>query len=424
MTTPATISDWRDLPFREIWAVDFEYYPGRGLNNGGREGDAVTPLCLVAREMRSGRLVRLWQDELDRFPPYRLDADALIMGYMISAELGCHIALGWGQPARALDPYIEFRHCVNNGAAKAEDRDKGFFSLAGALQYFLEDGIDTTHKTDMRGRILQGPPFTAEERIAILDYCQDDVDALARLLPHIVPTIRSLPHALARADFMWAVAQQERRGVPLDKPMLERIRAQWNGIKLDLVAALDRPFGIYQIEDGKPHWRRERFADYARRNRMSWPTYPDGSLDERDQTFREMEGKYPHIGPLRELRYSMSKLRLNDLAVGTDGRNRTLLGPYGSKTGRNQPSNAKYVFGPAKWLRFLITPPLGRVLIHRDYAQQEPQIAAVLSGDGALLEACLLGIAINEGTCHYRRGSTLQRSGNRPRPGVYIPGGS
>jgi DNA polymerase I len=64
MTTPATISDWRDLPFREIWAVDFEYYPGRGLNNGGREGDAVTPLCLVAREMRSGRLVRLWQDEL------------------------------------------------------------------------------------------------------------------------------------------------------------------------------------------------------------------------------------------------------------------------------------------------------------------------------------------------------------------------
>jgi DNA polymerase-1 len=341
MPMPTPICEWGALPFREIWCIDFEYYPGPGLANGGREGDAVTPLCLVAFEMRSGRLVRLWQDELGRFPPYRLDSDALFIGYMISAEFGCHIDLGWGQPARALDAYVEFRHCVNDGAAKSADRDKRFFGLAGALQYFCEDSIDTAHKRDMRERILQGPPFTAEERAAILDYCEDDVHALARLVPHIVPTIRSLPHALARANFMWAVAQQERRGVPLDKPLLDRIRTQWNSMQLDLVTALDLPFGIYEIKDGKPHWRKERFAEYVRRQRMSWPTYPDGSLDERDQTFREMEGKYAHIGPLRELRYSLSKLRLNDLAVGSDGRNRTLLGPYGSKTGRNQPSNAK-----------------------------------------------------------------------------------
>jgi hypothetical protein len=387
---PAPIYDWRELPCREIWCIDFEYYPGPGLANGGREGDAVTPLCLVAFEMRSGRLVRLWQDEFGR-SPYRLDAEALIIGYMISAEFGCHIALGWGQPARALDPYVEFRHYVNDGAAKAKDRDKGFFSLAGALQYFCEDGIDTAHKTDMRERILQGPPFTAEERDAILDYCADDVHALARLVRHIAPTVRSLPHALARADFMWAIAQQERRGLPLDHPLLERLQTHWSEMQLDLVEELDRPFGIYEIKDGKPHWRKERFARYVRRDKMSWPTYPDGSLDERDETFREMEGKYPHIGPLRELRYSLSQLRLNDLSVGSDGRNRALLGPYGSKTGRNQPSNAKYIFGPAKWLRFLITPPPGRVLIHRDYAQQEPQIAAVLSGDAALLEACESG---------------------------------
>jgi hypothetical protein len=213
MQTPVPIYDWRALPFREIWCVDFEYYPGRGLANGGREGDAVTPLCLVAFEMRTGRLVRLWQDELGRFPPYRLDADALIMGYMISAEFGCHIARGWGQPARALDLYVEFRHYVNDGAVKSGDRDKGFFGLAGALQYFCEDSIDASHKHDMRERILRGPPFTAEERAEILDYCEDDVRALARLVPHIVPTIRSLPHALSRADFMWAIAQQERRGV-------------------------------------------------------------------------------------------------------------------------------------------------------------------------------------------------------------------
>src|SRR5262249_23233672 len=76
---------------------------------------------------------------------------------------------------------------------------------------------------------------------------------------------------------------------------------------------------------------------------------------------------------------------------GSDGRNRALLGAYGTKTGRNAPSNSKFVFGPAKWIRFLITPPSGAVLIHRDYCQQEARIAAVLSGDEALLAACESG---------------------------------
>lgn len=77
----AMTSDWRHLPFDEIWVVDFEFYPRLGKANGGRDGDAVTPLCLVALEMRSGRLVRKWQDELGPFPPYRLDANALFVGY-------------------------------------------------------------------------------------------------------------------------------------------------------------------------------------------------------------------------------------------------------------------------------------------------------------------------------------------------------
>jgi DNA polymerase-1 len=392
------ISDWRDLPFPEIWCVDFEFYPGAGLANGGRDGDKATPLCLVALEMRSGRIVRLWQDEFGPFPPYRLDDGALIVGYTISAELGCHIALGWGQPARALDPYIEFRHYTNDGTVKSGDREKGFHGLAGALHYFCEDGIDTAHKTDMRDRIVQGPPFSARERRDILAYCENDVHALTRLIPHIIPTIRSLPHAMMRANFMWGQAHQERRGVPVDLPLLTRIDNHWDGMRTDLVRELDLPFGCYEIVDGVAHWRKDWFKDYTRRNNMAWPTYEDGTLDERDQTFREMEGKYPQIGPLRELRYSVSKLRLNDLAVGNDGRNRTLLGAYGSKTGRSQPSNAKYVFGPAKWIRFLITAPPGRALIHRDYCQQEVRIAAVLSGDAALLEACesddvYLGIA-------------------------------
>jgi hypothetical protein len=179
--------------------------------------------------------------------------------------------------------------------------------------------------------------------------------------------------------------------IPTDGPKLARLRRHWHGMQVDLVSELDRPFGCYEIKDGVAHWRKERFADYVRRNRMSWPRHESGALDETDQTFREMAGRYPQIEPLRELRYSLSKLRLNDLAVGNDGRNRTPLWAYGAKTARNAPSNSKYIFGPAKWLRFLITPPVGRVLVHRDYAQQEPRIAAIVSGDTALLQACESG---------------------------------
>jgi DNA polymerase-1 len=246
-------------------------------------------------------------------------------------------------------------------------------------------------KGTMRDRILGGPPFSAQEREAILVYCEDDVRALARLVPHIVPTIRSLPHALFRAKVQWTVAQQERRGVSLDASLLGRIRRRWIDMQLDMVTELDRPFGCYEIVEGVPHWRKERWATYCRRNGMTWPITGSGALDERDETFREMAGKYPQIEQLRELRYSLSKLKLNDLAVGNDGRNRALLGAYGTKTARNAPSNSKYIFGPAKWLRFLITPPPGRALIHRDYCQQEVRIAAILANDTALLHACESG---------------------------------
>src|SRR5262249_43862340 len=81
----------------------------------------------------------------------------------------------------------------------------------------------------------------------------------------------------------------------------------------------------------------------------------------------------------------------NNLAVGSDGRNRTLLSPFQSRTGRNQPSNTKYIFGPSVWIRHLIKPPPGYGVAYIDWSQQEYGIAAWLSGDRAMIEACSSG---------------------------------
>ena len=382
--------DWRELPFPEIWMVDTEFYHGAGRDNGGKDGDLVTPLCLVALEMRSGRLVRLWQDKLGPFPPYRLDPDALIVFYT-AAELGVHLAKGWGEPACMLDAYIEFRHYTNDGSVEPGDRERGFYGLDGALRYFCDDGLDLAHKKATRNRILEGPPFTAQERDDFLTYCEDDTRALARLFTHIVPTIRSLPHAMLRAKYQWPMACAERRGIPINLPLLTKLRDCWSDMQASLVRDMDRAFGVYEIVKGRPHWRDKRFEAFVHLNQMSWPRLPSDVLNTENETFREMEGLYPFIGPLRELRYSLSKLKLNDLSVGNDARARCPLWAYSTKTARNAPSTSQYPFGPAKWIRHLITAPPGRALIHRDYSQQEVRIAAVLSGDSALLEACESG---------------------------------
>src|SRR5262245_51969977 len=98
---PATYNSWRELPFRDLWVVDAEFYPGLGTQNGGREGDIITPLCLVAIELRTGRVVRR-QHEFGPFPPYKLDADTLVVFYNAAAEFYVHQVLGWGRPACAL----------------------------------------------------------------------------------------------------------------------------------------------------------------------------------------------------------------------------------------------------------------------------------------------------------------------------------
>jgi DNA polymerase I len=90
---------------------------------------------------------------------------------------------------------------------------------------------------------------------------------------------------------------------------------------------------------------------------------------------------------MRELRQALSQMRLADLAVGADGRNRCLLSPFRSKTGRNQPSNSRFIFGPSTWLRSLIKPTKGRAVAYIDWSQQEFGIAAALSGDVAMREA-------------------------------------
>ena len=173
--------------FGEVWVVDYEFRSA--------PGERPDPVCLVAWELRTGRKVRLWREDFGRLPPYSTKADSLFIAYYAPAELGCHLSLGWPMPARILDLFVEFR-CLTNG----EEVPAGN-SLLGALTYYGLDNIGGAEKDEMRNLVLRG-----EKQEAILNYCESDVSALARLLPRMLPRI-DLPRALFRGRYMAAAAR-------------------------------------------------------------------------------------------------------------------------------------------------------------------------------------------------------------------------
>jgi len=212
------------------------------------------------------------------------------------------------------------------------------------------------------------------------------VDALARLLPAMAPGI-DLPRALLRGRYMAAAARMEFTGVPIDVEVLRKLRKRWTSIQDKLIKCIDADYGVYE---GRT-FKRDRFEAWLVWNGIPWPRLESGQLDMGDDTFRQMARCYPAVSPLRELRSSLADLRLNDLEVGHDGRNRIILSAFRARTGRNQPSNSKFIFGPSVWIRSLIKPGPGRAVAYIDYGQQEFAIAAKLSGDRSMAEAYASG---------------------------------
>jgi hypothetical protein len=367
----------KDWGFDSIWLVDFEF-------NGG-PGERQHPVCLVAIEFFTGQIIRRWLDPFEPAAPYPLDARALFVAYYASAELGCHLSLGWPLPTNTLDLYCEFRWHTNG-------RPKSGRSLLDALAHFGLNGIGSLEKDEMRSLVLRGGPWSEQERTDILDYCEGDVRALQRLLPAIAPEL-DLPRALLRGRYMRAVAHMEFAGVPIDRPRFELLCAEWPNIKGALIAEIDRDYGAFeQLKPDKPPvFKQAKFKAYLERVGIPWLRTPCGRLATSDKVFREKAKAYPQIAPLRELISSLADLRLSDLRVGADGRNRCLLSPFSSRTGRNQPSNSKFIFGASAWLRGLIKPAPGYGIAYLDFGQQEFGIAAALSGDPYMLDAYASG---------------------------------
>lgn len=362
--------------YREIWFLDFEFT----AIDGGRPH----PVCMVAKEMRSKRLLRLWEDELSLYKssPIPTDSGVLHVAFFSTAEWSCYLALGWELPFRIIDLYTEFRMEVN-GLPEQKGQSRGLLS---AMAYYKLPHTEAPYKKAMRDMFIRGGEFSEDERTAGLVYCQEDVDALELLFPAMMPGI-DIDRAVLRGRYTRAVARIEHVGVPIDMETFGVLKHKWTDIKTSLIEEIDKSYGVYM----KGSFSDDLWLRYCHNHNIPWPMHEGGRPDLRDDTFKDMSKIYQKVSPIRELRYSLSKLKLNDLTVGEDGRNRVMLGQFGGVTGRNQPSNSKYIFGPSVWLRGLIKPKPGYGIAYVDYKSQEFGIAAALSGDQLMQEAYLSG---------------------------------
>lgn len=356
-----------------VYLVDFEFHPGNG-----RDGNPPVPVCMVVRCWTNGQISRYWQDELLKMhsPPFPTNEKALFVAFYASAELDCFQMLRWKPPVNVLDLFVEFSW-LTNGTKLLHGK-----SLLGALLYFDLPNIGGEQKNEMRDLVLRRGPWSESEKIAILDYCESDVIALSGLLDAMETHI-DLPRALLRGRYMKAVSRIQMNGIPIDENIYEALLFQWDQIQDLLIAEIDQEYGVYE----RRAFKVANWEAYLIANDISWPRLESGRLDLRDNTFREMARVHHKVAPIRELRSSLSEMRLANLNVGDDNRNRCLLSPFRSKTGRNQPSNSKFIFGPSVWLRGLIKPREGMGLAYIDWGQQEFGIAAALSGDSAMMDA-------------------------------------
>jgi DNA polymerase I-like protein with 3'-5' exonuclease and polymerase domains len=310
--------------------------------------------------------------------PWPDTENVLFVAYNSVAEASCFLALGWPPMTHTLDLYVEFKQRANDTLPS--------YNLLAALAYFGIDSIDHCTKTYWRDVAIRGGPFTSEERDGLLAYCQTDVDALLVLYPKMFPKLDWV-RAVQRGRYQLEVAKMEHVGVPMDVELYERVRRQWERIKLELIEQVNPIYGVFV--DGR--FVHELFAKYILSRGFEWDvTDTSGRLRTDDDYLRGQARRYPEIEQLRQLLKLLNQFKR--LSIGVDGgRNRGPLMPFATKTSRNAPKARLSLFSGPRWIRGFIRPGDGKALVYTDWSGQEFGILGALSTDPAMIEGYLSG---------------------------------
>jgi hypothetical protein len=356
---------------REIVLGDTEFV--------SRPGELYRPVCVAFKELRSGHAGVLADYELGPAPPHAHGPDVLFVGFT-GAEPELYLSASWPFDSAFLDLRVVGIHQTNFAYRRGDPkREKPPRSL---IQFLRANGIkdgDEALKEAMRKRIIQGPPYSAEEYAQFKHYCFGDVLLLERLMNVLLPRIGNFVQALLYGEFVKFTAEIFARGIPADPwsaGMLRELETR-TALRLRAVSDTSLTHGLYRGTTLSQAQLREFLV---RHNIQGWRTTKKGKLGTKDSDFELLEAQLPgDYRGLADAHKMVKQLHELQLFAGADGRYRTPLWPFSTITSRAAPNGAAYPFTVPSWCRFTMMPSPGKALLYLDFSSMEFGVAAGLS---------------------------------------------
>jgi len=325
---------------------------------------------------------------------------------------------------------------------KKADASKQEYGYGAATYKTLGKVIDTDFKKEIRDLIIacnSGNPEDIEAMVKrkedIMRYCASDVEHLEPMLIEMVKEYKRLlgkdydfkvlkKEMFCRAEYAVRTAHMESFGYPIDYDRTRNFSSQVPNILWSCQNDINSQFP-YEGKDRifrntvkkRPlelSWNQVKTREILRgwideNSYKSWTLTDGGESGIKDlslslKAFQKpisYRHDYPEGNFIAQMqRYLKLKQGLNGFKtstgkskknfwdnVGKDARVRPYFGIYGAQSSRSQPSASGFIPLKAAWMRSLIQPNRGRLLCGIDYASQEFLLAALLSGDEAMVRA-------------------------------------
>jgi hypothetical protein len=414
--------------------LDFEY-------NNTAQKDLNLVCCATEVRFESGLIEKKdWWLQRCTFTyemlKYYLHAhkDKTFFSWSVEAEARSMLALGLDVLSfDFVDLFLEYRmlknhnHDLMHGLQLIDGKikrtypygEKGKDNLAAATYKLLKLIIDTDEKTAMRDIIIRGNHEEIEaNREGIMLYCRHDVDNLPKLrnaisayYPKLIPKdkLKFLSvEAKRRGNYAARTAKMLEIGYPVNTEWLHNFATNVPSVLETCIRDINSQFK----EGEKPfRWNKaaQRFSlheaivkDWIRlKHPNDWELTKTKDISLALDAFTK-KYNYAHEYPegnmgAQMVRYLKLKQAMNGYNpnsekniftnLGSDGRIRPYLNPYGAQSSRTQPASTAFIFLKPAWQRSIVQPPRGKSIGDLDYSSEEFLLSALCSKDKKMLAA-------------------------------------
>lgn len=373
--------------------LDFEY-----SENCTREAKRLVGCSLRVEgvttfyDLRTMESQAIFMAALDALGP-----DILMNCYNLQAELDSLLHLGWYKALELdwIDWWTEakmFMFTHPNFISRETN-------LLAACRKFKVKHPYANRKDEIRDIIIGNETYTEEQWKLISEYCIADTE----VLPQLAKAIRSQwkeygitpEQAIRRGKYSKAatLAFFKTKGLPVDTVFLDQIFQNREILAQGLKQHINELVGLQIYQGKKLSFNAKAFEELITKNNLQdkWSRTDTNKMKTADldfqnalDTFLSDHKALPIFMEIHDTRSTLKAFRSTDLRtlVTSEGYIKPVSFPFHQKSSRTSPKpKLGFLLNLQPWLRSIIHPKPGMVLIAADWGQQEIAIAASLSGD-------------------------------------------